>query len=72
MGFSGSQDEDNIWWWFLKGLEQGIRGFLGEHVDFINDIDLVAGLIWSIVDPLPEVSDFINATIAGSINLNDI
>ena len=72
MGFSGSQDKDNMWWWFLQGLEQGVGGFFSEHMDFIYNINLVAGLIWSIVDPLPEVSDFINTPIAGGINLNDI
>jgi len=61
-----------MWWWFLKGLEQGIGGFLGEHVNFVYNIDLVTGLVGGIVDPLTEVSDFINAAIAGSINFYDI
>ncbi|MBA7638490.1 hypothetical protein ES703_46146 [subsurface metagenome] len=72
MGFGGSQDKDNMWWWFLKGLEQGIGGFFGKHMDFINNIDLVTGLVWRIGDLLTEVSDFINATITGSINFYDI
>jgi len=41
-------------------------------MDFIYDIDLILGLVGSIVNLLPEVSDFINAAIAGSINLDDI
>jgi len=72
MGFSGSQDEDNMGWWFLKRFEQGVGGFFGEHMDLVYNIDLVTSLVGSIVDPLTEVSDVINATIAGSINLNNI
>jgi len=41
-------------------------------MDFIDDIDFVSGLVGSIVDLLPEVSDFVNAAVAGSINLDDI
>jgi len=72
VGFGSSQNKDNIWWWFLKRLEQGVRGFFGEHMDFIYNIDLVAGLVRRIVDLLPEVSDFIDAAIAGSINFYNI
>jgi len=72
MGFSGGQDEDNIGRRFLKRLEQSVGGFFGEHMDLVYDIDLVTSLIGSIVDPLTEVSDVINATIAGSINFNHI
>jgi len=72
MSFGGSHNKDNMWWWFLKRLEQGIGGFFGEHMDFIYNIDLVTGLVRSIVNLLPEVSDFINAAIAGSINFYDI
>jgi hypothetical protein len=72
MGFGSSQNEDNMRWGFLKGLEQGIGGFLGKHVEFIYDIDLVTGLVGSIVDLLTKVSDVINTPIAGSINLYHI
>jgi len=41
-------------------------------MDLVYDIDLVTSLIGSIIDPLTEVSDVINATIAGSVNLNHI
>ncbi|MBA7678057.1 hypothetical protein ES703_86328 [subsurface metagenome] len=41
-------------------------------MNFVYNIDLVTGLVRSIVDPVTEVSDFINATIASSINFYDI
>ncbi|MBA7694469.1 hypothetical protein ES703_103080 [subsurface metagenome] len=72
MGFGGSQDKDNMWRWLLERLEQGVRGTGTEHMDFVYDIDLVASLGWSIINPLPEVSDFINTPVAGSINFYDI
>ena len=72
MAFGSSQNKDNMRWWFLKCLEQGVGGFFGEHVDFIYNIDLITSLVRSIVDLLPEVSDFINAAIAGGVNFDDI
>ena len=72
MGFGGSQNKDNMRWGLLKGLEQGIGGFLSEHVDFVYDIDLVTSLVGGIVDLLPEVADIVNAGITGGINLNNV
>jgi len=72
MGFSGGQDKNNMGWWFLKRLEQGVGGFFGKHMGLVYDIDLVTSLIRSIIDSLTEFSDIINATIAGSIDLNHV
>ena len=41
-------------------------------MDFVYNVDLIAGLVGGIVDLFPKVSDFINATVAGSINFNHI
>jgi len=41
-------------------------------MDFVYDIDFVAGLVRSIVDLLAEVSDFINAAIASRIYFDNI
>lgn len=72
MGFGGSQDEDNMRWWFLEGFEQGIGGAIAEHMDFINDVDLVTGLVGGVVDLLTEASNIINAGIAGGINFDNV
>jgi hypothetical protein len=41
-------------------------------LDFINDIDLVAGLVGSVVDLLTEAAYIINAGITGGVNFNNI
>ena len=41
-------------------------------MDFIDDVNLVSGYIWGEIDLLPEVSDLIDATIGGSIDLHQI
>ena len=70
MGFGSRQDEDSIRRWFLKGLEQGIGGTGTEHMDFVYDIHLVAGLVGSVVDLLAQAADIVNTGVAGSVNLD--
>ena len=72
MGFGGCQNKDDMWRWLLQRLEQGIGGFFGKHVDFIDNIDLITRLVRGIVDFLAEVSYFVNTAIAGGIYFNDI
>ena len=72
MDFGGGEDKNNVRRWFLKRLKQGVRRFFSQHVDFVYNIDLVAGLVRGIVDPLTEVSDFINAAIASRIYFYNI
>jgi hypothetical protein len=41
-------------------------------MDFIDDIDLIAGLAGDIVDSLPQVTDIVHTGMAGSVNLDNI
>jgi len=41
-------------------------------MDFVYNVNLVTGLTGSIINPLAEVPDIINASVAGGINLNKI
>ena len=72
MHFSSSQDKDDMWRGFFERLKQGVESGLGEHMDFIDDVNLVSGYSWGEIDLLPEVSDLVNATIGGSIDLYQI
>ena len=39
---------------------------------FVDDVDLVTGLVGSIIDLLTEAPNILNAGVTGGINLNDI
>ena len=39
-----TQNKNNVRRWLFKGLEQGIKGLRSEHVNFIDDVYLVAAL----------------------------
>ena len=37
----GGENEDDVGGRFLESFEEGVEGFFGEHVDFVDDVDFV-------------------------------
>lgn len=72
MDFSGSEDEDGMRRRLFKGFKQGVRGAGTQHVNFVNDVDLVPRFVRSVINSFPEVADIIHAGVAGGVNFNDI
>ena len=72
MRLGGCQDEDGMWRRLFQRFEEGIGSLLGDHVDFIDDVDLVARLVGSEVNFFPQLADFIDTAVAGGIHLDDI
>lgn len=72
MDFGGREDEFDVCWWLLKGLEESIEGSFGEHMNLVDDINLVFGLGWLELGSLDNITDIINPCIGRSIDLDDI
>ena len=72
MGLGGGQHENDMRWRLFQGLEQRIGGTGAQHVNFIDDIDLVLSFVWSVINPFPEVTDVIHTGVAGGVNFNDV
>ena len=72
MHICGGQDKDSIAWRLLQGLEQGIKGFGGQHVRFVKHINLVLTRGGRHHDLFAQVTDAVNTTIGSGINLDDI
>ena len=60
-----------MWRWLLEGLEQRSLGTLGEHVHFVEDVDLVPSRRAErrLVD---EVAHCIDTVVAGGIELVNV
>ena len=56
----------------FEGLEQGIEGSRGEHVDFVDDEYLVLADDWGILHPLDDVADVFDAGIGGCVYFIDV
>ncbi len=72
MGLGGGQDENNVRWWLLQGLEQGIRGGIAQHMDFVYYVNLEARYAWRVVHLLTKAPDIVHARIACRVNLDDV
>ena len=72
VGFSGAEHENHVVRGLFQCLQEGIRGSVGQHMGFIDDVDLALALGWREVYLLPDVSDLIDATVAGGIQFDDV
>ena len=68
----GAEDEDDVLGGLLQGLEEGVGSLAGEHVGFVDDIDLAAVLGGLEVDLFADLADFLHAAIAGGVQLDDV
>ena len=54
----------------LQGLQEGVKGFGGEHVHFMDDVDLIAATSWCEADLIPQIPHLFNARfLAASISI---
>jgi hypothetical protein len=71
---SGRQNEDDMRGRFLKALEKRVEGFLGEHVNFVDDVDLVptsqAVTAGTLKQSLPEHAGIVNSTVRRRVNFD--
>ncbi len=72
VGMGGGQDEDCVGRRLLQSLEEGVEGRVGEHVDFVDDIDLVRPLGGHVLDLLPQVPDFVDAPVGGAVDFQHV
>ena len=72
MHFSSGKHEDGVRGWLFEGLQQGVEGRGGEHVDFIDYIYFVASLVGGEVDLFTQVAHVVHAGVGGSIDLDEI
>ena len=66
------KDKDDIGGRFLQGLEEGVEGSTGKHVDLVDDEHLVTPRLRRNEHLLAELTDVLHGIIAGSIQFVDV
>ena len=56
----------------LKGLQQRVERLGREHVDFIDDVNLVATLGGAVTDRVPQFPDIVDAAVGCPVYFQDI
>ena len=57
---------------FLHGLEQGVERLIGQHVDLVDDIHLVAAHRGQIGHLVPQIADVIHAVVGGGVHFHNV
>jgi hypothetical protein len=58
--------------WFFEGLEKGVPCALREHVNFVDDEDLVSVARWAIRQAVLEFTNLVDAVVARAVDFSDI
>ena len=68
----GGEDKNHMSRRLLQGFEDSIESVIGQHMHFVDDIDLIAFLGRSVFDPLAQITDLIDAAVGSAVDLDDI
>ena len=68
----GGEDELGVGRRLFQGLEQGVEGRGRQHMHFVDDIDLVAGLGRGIADPVQQLAHLVDLGAAGGVQFQDV
>ena len=70
--FGGGEDELDVRRRLLEGLQERVEGLTGQHMNLVNEVDLVISTRSRPVDPLDNRPDIIDAAMGGAIELDNI
>lgn len=68
----GRQDELDVGRWFFEGLEQRIEGMAGEHVHFVDQVDLEAPTARRVLDVVEQLTGVFDLGAAGGVDLDQV
>ena len=72
MGFGRREYETSIGGWLFERFQQGVECAGAEHVYFVDDVDLVAGLARLEADLFAEFSNVVDTVVAGSVDFDEV
>ena len=70
--FRGGEDELGVGRRLLERLQEGVERLLRQHVDLVDDVDLVAGRDRRIADAVDDLADVVDARMGGGVHLQHV
>ena len=69
----GAEDEDDVLGWLLEGLEQRVERLCREHVDLVDDVELVAAAHGGVADAVDDLlAHVVDARARRGVELVDV
>ena len=72
MRFRGGEDEFYVGRRFLERFEERIEGCSGEHVDFVDDVNLEMSFARRVADVVAQLADLFDPVVTRAIDFEDI
>ena len=72
LDFGGGEEEFHMFGRLLQRLQQGVEGVLGEHVHFVDDVDLGARHHRAEARVLDDLAHIVDARVGGGVHLDHI
>jgi hypothetical protein len=72
VGLRCRKNENNVVGRLFQCLQESVEGLLGQHVDLIDDVDLISATDWGESHILSQFADLIDAVIARSIDFEHV
>lgn len=72
LDFGGGKDKFYVGGRFFEGFEEGVEGFVGEHVDFVDDIDFKFSAGGGVGNAVAEFFDAFDSAIGSAIDLENV
>ena len=72
VGLGGAKDENDMAGRLFQGFQEGVGGRVGEHVGFVDDVDLAAALDGGKVDLFPYIPNLVDSAVAGGVKFDDV
>jgi len=69
---SSSKDELGVGGRSFQGLEQGVERLCRQHVNFVDDVDLVSAGGRQVLDVLSELADIVDLAVGGAVDFDDV
>ena len=70
--FGGGEDEFGVLGRFFQRLQEGVEGRRRQHVDFVDDVDLVAGAGRRIAHAVIDLADVVDAGMGRGVHLQHV
>ena len=72
-GVRRREDEVHVGRRLFERLQQGVEGLLGQHVHFVDDVDLVLALAGGVLDALEQMRpDLFDPVVGRAVDLQDV
>ena len=72
VGFGGGEEKFHMHWGLFQSFEEGVEGLFGQHVHFVDDVDLIFARRWRVSDRFVDLADVVDAAVGRAVDLEDV